>query len=75
MVLPGFTAGIYLNGRKNEYGLVHDQTNASPSISPSQLCEYYYPGCHRMCIRAGKRGEEYYQCMCDCWPSCFCEFP
>jgi hypothetical protein len=77
MVLPGFTAERCL-GRtyQTEFGLVYTHTGTSTSIMPSaDLCQYYEPGCRRMCRAAGKTGDDFLICMCRCFPSCFCEFP
>jgi hypothetical protein len=77
MMLPGFTARTSLKAtNQTEFKLASTHTNASMGIMPSQwpLCSYYEPGCRRMCRAAGKRGEDFDFCMCDCLPECFCEF-
>lgn len=77
MALPGFTAERCLSHmHRDKFGLIYTHINASMDIVPlADLCGYRWFGCNKLCRAAGKKGEEYMFCMCDCAPQCFCNFP
>ena len=77
MVLPDFTAERCLSRtHQDKLGLIYTHINPSMGIiSLADLCDSYEPACRRICRAAGKTGDDFLFCMCDCYPSCFCEFP